>query len=450
MNDSPSLNLAVVGSGYVGLVTAACLASMGHTVRVIERDPKRVAALNQGIVPFRETGLDEAVANGLARGRLSFFESPSASHGCAAALICVGTMGSDGEWSAVEVEAALRQFAADRAAPRTIIIRSSLLPGTTAGLDVLARGIDPQIEVALNPEFTRQGSAMRDFFTPDRNVVGLCRPAAQSGAAKLMADVFAVLDAPLLVTDAATAELIKMGSNTFLALKAGYANELARLAAATGADVNAVVDAIGMDRRIGRDFLSPGPGFGGSCLPSQARALPQLASTLGVDVPILSAISPSNVRHAQWVVDRLEAELGDLSGQWVCLLGLAFKAGTDDVRESSAIAIAKDLAQRGAQLTVHDPLALTAGMAALENGGVSVRRHSEVPGALDGAAAVVVATEWPLYKTIDWHGAASRMAGRLVLDLRGVVDRDAATGAGMRLIIHGRAASAMYSATRIA
>ncbi len=439
MNSGNELQLAVVGSGYVGLVTGACLAQVGHRVRCIDHDGERIAQLRRGVVPFREPGLDQVATTGLASGRLSFSDDLAASHGAAAVLIAVGTLASDGEWSIAQLAAAVEAVAADPLAPRVIIIRSTLIPGTMARLDELARSIDANIELAYNPEFTREGSAVRDFITPDRTVVGLTRPAELSRAADVLARTYEPLNAPLVVTDAASAELIKIGANAFLALKIGYANEMARLAAAADADISTVLATIGLDRRIGHDFLTPGPGFGGSCLPSQARALPRVADEFGVDVPILAAIDSSNRAQAEWVVRELEGAIGDVSGVAVALLGLTFKAGTDDVRESSAIALAISLARRGARLVVHDPLALNAGLQELSRAGVDAFGAEDVPAALRGAAAVIVATEWPLYASIDWRSARASMTGDVVIDARGVVDHVAAGAAGLRVVVHGRA-----------
>jgi UDPglucose 6-dehydrogenase len=272
-------------------------------------------------------------------------------------------------------------------------------------------------------------------------VVGLTRPAELSHAAEVLARTYAPLNAPVVVTDAASAELIKIGANAFLALKVAYANEMARLAAAADADISTVLATIGLDHRIGRDFLAPGPGFGGSCLPSQARALPRVADSLGVDVPVLAAIDGSNRAQADWVVEQLERSVGDVSGVMVALLGLTFKAGTDDIRESSSVALAIALARRGARLAVHDPLALSAGIDALARAGVEARGAQDVQAALAGAAVIVVATEWPLYAAIDWRAARAAMAGDVVIDARGVVDRTAAEAAGLKVYLHGRRSS---------
>lgn len=440
------LALSVVGAGYTGLVTAACLARMGHVVRCVDRNSQRVGDLSRGVLPFREPGLDEATSAGLASGRLSFSDDLATIRGTEAVLIAVGTLDDNGEWSADQVEAAVMQVANDPNAPRTIVVRSTLLPGTAARLHSLARQIDERVEIVLNPEFTRQGSAVRDFFTPDRIVIGTTKPVAESAGTELLRRMYSPLSTQLVVTDAASAELIKSGANVFLAMKVAFGNEIARMAAATGADALAVLDGIGLDNRIGRNYLSPGPGFGGSCLPSQARALPRVAAEHGAETPLMAAIDPSNRLQPMWVVAQLENELGDLKGRRVALLGLTFKAGTDDLRESRSLEIARLLAARGARLTLHDPLALAAGLEALVDGGADATSATDTTGATDALAAmtdadaVVVATEWPAYRTLDW--AAAQMSGNLVLDARGIVDIDAAAAAGLRVIVHGRPATA--------
>ena len=432
--------ISVLGAGYTGLVTAACLARMGHTVRCVDRDEERIAELNRGVLPFREPGLDEAVATGLASGRLTFSHDPVALRGTSAVLVAVGTLDSSGEWTANQVEAALAAIVADPDAPRTIVIRSTVLPGTTARLDARARLIDPNVEIAFNPEFTREGTAVNDFFTPDRIVIGTTRDPAASGAVHLLRLIYGLLSAPLVVTDAESAELIKVGANVFLALKVGFANEMARLASAVDADVSTVMDGIGLDNRIGRAFLSPGPGFGGSCLPSQSRALPLVADSLGVQTPILAAVDASNRVQADWVVAQVKRQLGSLIGARVALLGLTFKAGTDDLRESRAMAIARALSRHGVTLTVHDPLAVAAGVEALATAGVTAAWSNDVVEALVGAEAVVVTTEWPAYRAIDWQAAREVMATDTVIDARQVVDIAAANAAGVKVVVHGRAA----------
>jgi UDPglucose 6-dehydrogenase len=432
------LELAILGAGYVGLVTAACLARLGHRVVCIDHDEERVERLRQAIMPFQEPGLDTAVADGVAAGRLIFATRLEASRGADAILVAVGTLDAEGEWSSDQVETAVAEVAAESDAPRAVIIRSTLLPGTTNRLADAARQRDARVDICFNPEFTRQGSAVADYFTPDRIIFGTTQPEESSIALPILRAMYAGIDAPTLVTDALSAELIKIGANAFLALKVGFANELARLAAATGADISQVVDGIGMDRRIGRGFMTPGPGFGGSCLPSQARALPRFAHAADVDAPILDAVDSSNISQARWVVDTAERAAGGLAGQRVALLGLTFKQGTDDVRDSPALAIALELINRGAFVVAHDPVAPTTSQPTTSDGGKAIERADSAVEAACAAVAVIVATDWPEYRTLDWNRIAADMSGTTVVDTRAAVDSVTASAAGLTVLVHGR------------
>ena len=428
----------VLGGGYVGLVTSACLARLGFHVCCVDRNEARVEGLRRDEMPFFEAGLAQAVPEGIASGRLNFAQSISAVHGADAIFVCVGTLDEAGEWSAAEVESAVLTIAADAEAPRVVIIRSTLAPGTTTRLVELAQAADPRVELALNPEFSRQGTALADFMQPDRIVLGLTVEADASRALPILRRAYAAIDAPLVVTDAASAELIKIGSNVYLALKAGFANEIGRLSAATGADAAQVVDGIGLDARIGRAYLTPGPGLGGSCLPAQARALPAAARELDVYAPIIGAVDSSNAAQADWVVKTLERSVGDLALKRITILGLTFKAGTDDVRESAALRVARALAAKGAVLCAHDPMGERAAAALLEREGIGLETCPSAQEAIGGCDAVVVTTEWPEYAAIDWEAAAATMRGRSVLDTRYVVDEARATAAGLKVTLLGR------------
>ncbi len=440
------MHLAIVGAGYVGLVTAACLAHLGHDVVCLDVDTARVARLRAGDLPVHEPGLDELVAEGLRDGRLRFADDLGAGRGCAMVIVCVGTLDPDEEWNGDVVRAAVRSIAADPELPRDIVIRSTLLPGTAADIAREMRHLDASVRIAHNPEFTREAVAVADFLAPDRVVIGVddhADDAAGSALAASLRLVYAPLDAPVVVTDLTSAEMIKVASNVFLAAKITFANEISRLAAATGADAQAVVDGMGLDRRIGRSFLSPGPGFGGSCFPSQARALPRLAHGHGVQTPLMDAIWPSNVAQADWLIGGLERAAGrEVRGMRVALLGLTFKAGTDDLRESPALRLGRALLERGAHLVTYDPVALAPGAAllqqiALERGAGLVEVASSVTEACRAANAVVVATEWPEFGALDWAGIAPAMAGDLVVDGRRIVDGGAAAAAGLRVVALG-------------
>jgi UDPglucose 6-dehydrogenase len=420
-----------------------------------------VSRLEQGDLPIHEPGLDELVEDGRSRGRLRFSADAAAIRGCQLVIVCVGTLDADEEWSDAVVSQAVADIAADPAAPRHIVIRSTLLPGAAAAIAARARGLDPRVVVAHNPEFTREATAVSDFLSPDRIVIGVDDQAAPAGAAALVEDlrrVYAALDAPVVVTDLTSAETIKLASNVFLAAKITFANELARLCAATGADVAAVVDGMGMDARIVRSFLSPGPGFGGSCFPSQARALPELARRHGVDVPLMEAVWPSNIRQVEWLIESLERTAGrPLEDMQVALLGLTFKAGTDDLRESPALRLGTALLARGARVSAWDPAALAAGVARLAGRAgqppaattpgvapgagqpavVPVHAAASAEDACAGADAVVVATEWPEFASLDWSLIAPSMRGDVVLDARRIVDAGLAREAGLRVVSLG-------------
>ena len=437
------MHILIVGAGYVGLVTAACLAHVGHHVTCLDVDEARVERLRGGDLPVHEPGLGELVAEGLANGRLGFASEHAAMSGLDLVIVAVGTLDAEEEWDGTIVRAAVRAIAEDRSLPRDIVIRSTLMPGTATSLAEELRLVDPAVRLAHNPEFTREATAVQDFLEPDRVVIGVDGHDdgdRGSALAHALRAVYAPFDAPVIVTDLTSAETIKVASNVFLAAKITFANEISRLAAATGADAQDVVDGMGADSRIVRNFLSPGPGFGGSCFPSQARALPRLAASFGVQTPLMDAIWPSNVSQADWLLDGLERVAGrSLLGMRVALLGLTFKAGTDDLRESPAIRLGQALAARGATVVTFDPVSLEGGTAMLQQlvPGGAIEAAESAAAACSGADAVVVATEWPEFSQLPWAEIAPAMSGTVVVDGRRVVDTAAATEAGLRVVALG-------------
>ncbi|MEX1295598.1 MAG: UDP-glucose/GDP-mannose dehydrogenase family protein [Candidatus Limnocylindrales bacterium] len=437
------MHISIVGAGYVGLVTAACLAHIGHEIVSLDVDAARIARLQDGELPFHELGLGELVAEGLANGRLRFTTDHAETRGTDLIVVAVGTLDAAEEWDGATVRAAVLGIVADRTLPRDIVIRSTLMPGTAAALADEVRALDPEVRLAHNPEFTREAVAVQDFLTPDRVVIGVDGHddgGRGTALAEALREVYAPLEAPIVVTDLTSAETIKVASNVFLAAKITFANEISRLTAATGADAHAVVEGMGLDKRIVRHFLSPGPGFGGSCFPSQARALPQLAASYGVQTPLMDAIWPSNVSQAEWLLDGLERTAGrPVEGMHVALLGLSFKAGTDDLRESPAMRLARTLAERGAAVVAYDPLSGAAGVDELHRQApdASISLASSSAEACADADAVVVATEWPQFGTLDWSTIAPTMRGAVVVDGRRIVDAAAAAEAGLRVIALG-------------
>jgi UDPglucose 6-dehydrogenase len=437
------MQISIAGAGYVGIVTAACLAHVGHHVVCLDVDAARIERLRRGDLPVHELGLAELVEEGFDHGRLRFTVDYAETRDTELIIVAVGTLDVDEEWDGTIVRAAVRGIAADRTLPRDIVIRSTLMPGTAVRLAEELREIDPDVRLAHNPEFTREAVAVEDFLSPDRVVIGVDGHddgARGTALAQALRGVYAPLKAPIVVTDLTSAETIKVASNVFLAAKITFANEIARLTAATGADAQAVVDGMGLDKRIARSFLSPGPGFGGSCFPSQARALPQLAASFGVQTPLMGAIWPSNVSQADWILDGLERAAGrSVEGMRVALLGLSFKAGTDDLRESPAIRLGQALAARGATLATFDPVSLQTGTALLARlaPDAAIEPASSAAAACVGADAVVVATEWPEFHELRWSEIAAGMSGTVVIDGRRVVDAASATAAGLRVVALG-------------
>ena len=407
--------IAVIGAGYVGLTTAACLAELGHRVVCTDVDGARIAALQRGEVPIHEPGLAELVKSGLAADRLAFvLGSADAAARADFVYLCVPTPSNpQGGTDLSYLEAAASEIG-PRLKPGTVVVNKSTAPsGTTAMLQrVLGRA---DVAVASNPEFLRQGSAVRDFLHPSRVVVG----AADASVAERVAGLFVGLDAPVLITDPASAETTKYAANAFLAMKLSFTNSVAALCEAVGADVNDVLDGMGYDPRIGRDYLRPGPGWGGSCLPKDTRALIAAAASAGYDYGLLRSVVAANDAQFDRIVDKVARRVR-LDGARIALFGLAFKAGTDDTRDSPALEIARRMTAAGAAVAAFDPAVSASGAA--ESIGISVT--GDAYGACAGASALVVATEWDEFRRLDFARIAQVMAQRHVVDARNMLDPD--------------------------
>ena len=407
--------VTVVGAGYVGLTTAACLAHMGHRVICTDVDGPRITRLQRGEIPIHEPGLPELVRAGLDSARLSFVcGSAEAAARADFVFLCVPTpSGPDGGTDLSFLEAAASEIGPSLRSGAVVVNKSTAPAGTVQMLDrVLGRG---DVSVASNPEFLRQGSAVQDFLNPDRLVVG----AADGAVAERVAGLYAAVDAPVLVTDAASAETVKYAANAFLATKLSFSNSVAALCEAVGADVDDVLEGMGHDRRIGRDYLRPGPGWGGSCLPKDTRSLIAGASAAGYDFALLRTVVEANEAQFARIVDKVACRVA-LSGARIALLGLAFKAGTDDLRDSPALEIARRLVRAGAEVHAYDPAVCAS--AATEEAGVVVT--GDAYAACDGASALVVATEWDEFRALDFDRLAGVMAEQHVIDARNLLDRD--------------------------
>jgi UDPglucose 6-dehydrogenase len=430
-----SRRIAVVGAGYVGLTTSACLASLGHSVVCADISVEKVEQLRSGRVTILEPDLEKLLVEGMAAGRLEFAvgvrDAVSVSDKPVEVLfLCVPTpMSASGAADLGPVEAVIREVR-DLLPSGCVIVNKSTVPVGTAEATRKLLG-RKDVAVVSNPEFLREGSAVHDFLNPDRIVVG-CD--AQDAAEKVAA-LYSKLGAPAVLTDAASAEMVKYAANCFLSMKLSYVNALAELCERLGADVADVTEGMGYDRRIGQAFLQPGPGWGGSCLPKDTHAMLQVAAGVGLEFSLVAASLATNDRQRTLMVDKIRAAVGgDLAGQQLGLLGLAFKAGTADLRGSPALAVADELHAQGAVLTGYDP-GLTEGVAGVTD---AVRVVDDPSMAAKDAAALVVLTEWPEFRGLDWRALSSVVAQRVVVDTRNLLDPDVLRRAGFSWIGVGR------------
>ena len=422
--DGPEL--VVVGTGYVGLTSAACLASLGRSVTAIDIDAAKIDALDQGHVPIVEAGLEALVDDGLTSGRLRFSSSYDACRHADMILLCLPTPHHDRgglDLSFLRQAATTLRLVAPAGA--IVVTKSTVPAGTHAEL---ASWLDrPDVAVASNPEFLREGTAVDDFLNPDRIVIG----AADDQVARAVAAMYDGIDAPVQLTDPASAELIKYAANSFLATKLGFINEISRLCDSLGADIADVAAGVGSDHRIGTAFLQPGPGWGGSCFPKDTRGLAHVARRAGRQLPIVEAAFASNGDH----VDHIAAEITDLCpppivGARIAVWGATFKAGTDDVRDSPAVEIVNRLSGQGADVVVYDPAAARSLVPA-------TTADDPYSACLD-ADLLVVLTEWAEFGQADLEKVAHLMRGTVVYDTRYVVEPTTAAEAGLMLRQPGR------------
>ncbi len=437
--------ITVIGAaGYVGLAYAAAFAHLGHSVAGLDVDAAKVRRLNSGDLPLYEPGLAPVLQRGLAAGRLRFTtDYCDALAGAEFAVLCVGTpAGERGATDMTAIAAAARGIGTHAAQPLIVINKSTMPVGSVQFVaEILREHARPGVtfRVVANPEFLREGSALDDILHPDRIVIGADDPEAADRVAAL----YAPLNAPLVVTDPRSAEMIKYASNAFLALKISFINEIARICEQLGADVCEVARGMGLDPRIGARFLGAGVGFGGSCFPKDVRALAAMAEDVGVPIRIIREILPANDAMRDHLLSKIAAHLGDLSGAVVAVFGLAFKPGTDDIRDAPALALIRRLLDGGAQVRAADPVAAPRVTDLLPQ----VRCCADPYAAATGADAVVLVTEWEEYRTLDLDRLANAMRGRLVVDGRNVLDPAACAAAGLRYVGIGRPGSAPTTAS---
>jgi UDPglucose 6-dehydrogenase len=433
------VRVCVVGSGYVGLVTGACLADFGMTVVGVDIDRAKVDALQRGEIPIYEPGLEEIVLKNLRAGRLRFTtDLEPAIREARAVFIAVGTPSRpDGKADLSFVETVAESIGDNLNDFKVIVTKSTVPVGTGQTVERIVRqrsGGRQEFAVVSNPEFLREGSAIEDFLHPDRVVIGARDPRA----VEVMKDIYAplkVAGVPFVIANVESAEMIKYASNGFLATKISFINEVAELCEAAGADVEVVARGMGLDSRIGSKFLHTGPGFGGSCFPKDTRAVAEVARDHGLRFEIIDAVLSANERVQQRMVEKIErAGGGSVAGRTIAVLGLSFKADTDDMRESPALPIIAGLLARGARVQAYDPAAMEQAKPLLP----SIEFASDPYEAARGADFLVIVTEWNQFRALDLERLRTLLKQPLVVDLRNLYEPARVAAAGLRYVSVGR------------
>ena len=422
------MNLIFIGTGYVGLVSGVMLASQGATVVCLDNDRSKIDLLKEGKLPIYEPGLEE---HAMQSNNLSFVSSYSEIIFVPdAVFITVGTPSLDsGDADLSYVLDASLGAAKNTPSETLIVIKSTVPPGTTHAVEKHLRDNGYSHKLASNPEFLREGKAIHDFLYPDRIVIGVTDDASK----QKMAAIYSKFQ-PLLFTDPTTAELIKYASNSFLATKIAFVNEIANICEKVGGDVDALSYGMGLDKRIAPDFLKVGPGFGGSCFPKDILALEYLAKKYNEPFHVLSAVIEANEKRRGHIVDKIEAKIGVLNGKRLAILGLAFKADTDDIRSSPAIDIIKIMIARGAVLAAYDPEAMNNSVAL----GLNMSFVPSAQEATEDADAIVVLTEWPEFRALDYVQLGAKMKSKILFDFRNMLDAGILQKAGFTIYQLGK------------
>ncbi|HUF05349.1 MAG TPA: UDP-glucose/GDP-mannose dehydrogenase family protein [Aridibacter sp.] len=416
------MHIAVIGTGYVGLVTGACFAEFGVEVTCVDVNEKKISDLNNGIIPIYEPGLDTIVEKNVKAGRLHFTtDIKSAVESALVVFLAVGTPPKpDGSPDMSYYRQAALDIARAMNGYKVLVTKSTVPVGTGLWLrEFVAENLEVQTDfgVASNPEFLREGAAIEDFMRPNRVVIG----SNEEHAIAIMKDLYRplyLIETPIVITSLEAAELIKYASNAFLATKITFINEIANLCDAIGCDVHDVARGIGMDNRIGRKFLHPGPGYGGSCFPKDTRALTTVADEYGVETLIVDAVIEANDRQRLAMVPKIENLIGDFKGRKIGVLGLSFKPETDDMRESPAIEIIKALMSRGASVKAYDPVAMDEARHVLPDIEYAENEYD----AIEGADAMVIITEWNQFRALDMDKVKSLLKAPKIADLRNIYE----------------------------
>jgi len=434
------MKIAVIGSGYVGLVSGACLSEFGHQVVCIDMDAGKIQRLKAGEIPIYEPGLEDLVARSTGAKRLAFSTDIADIAGAQAIFIAVGTPSrrGDGHADMTYVHSAAKQIAGQLKDYAVIVTKSTVPVGTGREVERIVREANPkaQFDVASNPEFLREGAAINDFMRPDRVVIGTDGERAKEIMRQIYRPLF-LIDTPIVFTRLETAELIKYSANAFLAMKITFINQISDLCEKVGADVHDVARGIGLDGRIGGKFLHPSPGFGGSCFPKDTRALIQTARDAGSPLSLIEATLDFNEARKAQMAERIVVALGGKpEGKTVAVLGLTFKPNTDDMREAASITIVPALQKRGIKVRAHDP----EGMAEAKKHLPDLDYRNDPYEAIDGADALVILTEWNSYRSLDLDRVKSLLKAPIFIDLRNIYRPAEMLAAGFTYSSLGRTA----------
>ena len=432
------MNICVVGSGYVGLVTGACFAEFGLKVTCVDNDEGKINNLNDGIIPIYEPGLEEMVKKNMKEGHISFTTNLSeAVEKALVIFIAVGTPPKpDGSADRSYVEEVAQSIAENMNGYKVIVTKSTVPVGTGERIrQIISKSLREKMDfdIVSNPEFLREGSAIEDFMHPNRVVIG----ANSDQAMAIMKDLYSPLylvETPFVLTDVPTAEMIKYASNAFLATKISFINEIANICELVRADVHKVAIGMGLDNRIGSKFLHPGPGFGGSCFPKDTQAIVQIAKEQGYDFKIVNAVLDVNKEQRTKMVEKIKNVLKDLNGKTIAVLGLSFKPNTDDMRDSPAIDIIEGLKKEGAKVKAHDPVAANEAKKIIKD-----IEYCDGPySCAEGADALVIMTEWNQFRILDLQKLKHSLKSPVIIDLRNVYEPPKMRKEGFRYICVGR------------
>lgn len=432
------MHIAVIGTGYVGLVTGACFAEFGVEVTCVDVDKGKIDRLNQGIIPIYEPGLDKIVEKNTSAGRLHFTtDIKPAIEQALVIFLAVGTPPrEDGSPDMSFYQSAAKDIAEYMNGYKVLVTKSTVPVGTGKWLRGFVeehQKMKTNFGVASNPEFLREGAAIEDFMHPDRVVIG----SNEEDAIAIMKDLYRplyLIETPIVITSLEAAELIKYAANAFLATKITFINEIANLCDAIGCDVHDVARGMGMDNRIGRKFLHPGPGYGGSCFPKDTRALTTVADQFGVETLIVDSVIEANERQRAAMIPKIEKLVGDLSDKKIAVLGLSFKPETDDMRESPAVDIIKELLKRGAKIKAYDPVAMEEARHSLPD----IEYAKDEFDAIEGADVLVFLTEWNQFRALDMERVKSLLKSPKIADLRNIYEPNDMREMGFEYVGVGR------------